>query len=472
MRKNRFLIVLAIILAASAPGTGAPSNDRPTPRVFPLEEFLRLAIERDTEFTAILIDRLALSYERALRLPAPDFVLEVLARHHFFLDPDRSRPEADILLSKAFPRAGNRVALNYRFTPSSDGTSDGSAAGVTFAQSIAENAFGRATRLLDRIVGLEVEIAEHQIIEAYEDYFATLVAAYYDWYEADENLKIAEAAYRTTEQLLENIKKREKSKIALPIDVNKARLQVYSKQETMVDLAQSRAARLNVIERIIREKIENVVPATPPIPETPDNYLATWHDMFVETSRTYKILDQLEAASALNVDREANLLLPSIDALIGWETEGEERGLADRESRAFAGVAAEWPIPGVVERARHRTAKIAREKTSIENENTRYRLTTRMQNLALQIEREKTLIELADQKIRLAIAVRDDEANNYSIGRVSLNDLIAAVNAIDTNRFTKISHEVTLRRLLLEFRRLTDVLVVESGIPTQPRSAE
>ena len=429
-------------------------------RPLSLDQFVRLATERDTEFEEILIDRLYLRYEKTLRLPAPDLVLSVRSQYDFFLDENREDAEHAVSLSKLFPVTGTRVSAGYGVTPFASGAPDASEAFVSLSQSIAENAFGRSTRLLNRIVGLEVDVARHQIIEAYEDYLATLVSAYYEWYEAYENLKIGEAAYKTNLQLLENMRARQRNRIALPVDVNKVRLQVVARRENLIRLTERYKSRLNVIERAIREDLgATAMPEAPPIPETPENYLEAWHETFRNDSRTYKILDLLTARSKLNVDREANALLPSVEALFGFETEGETSALRRRGESAFAGIALEWPIPDVQARAQKRVAEIERKETELSNENLRYSLFTRLKNLALQIEREKELIQTAEEKIQLADAILKAESENYSFGRASLNDYIQAVSDLDNTRFEKITHEVLLRQLLLEFRRLTDVLV-------------
>ena len=68
---------------------------------------------------------------------------------------------------------------------------------------------------------------------------------------------------------------------------------------------------------------------------------------------------------------------------------------------------------------------------------------------------------MSQKKIKLSEAILKDEAENYSFGKVTLNDYIDAVNRVDENRFSYTEHGVQLNKLLVEWLRLTDQLVDE-----------
>jgi len=104
-------------------------------------------------------------------------------------------------------------------------------------------------------------------------------------------------------------------------------------------------------------------------------------------------------------------------------------------------------------------ALINEKRQGLVTDNTRYRLYTLIKNLTHQIRREEELVRIASEKIELARSIVKDEAENYSFGKITLNDYISAVNVLDNNRFTKVSHDMQLRRLLVEWLRITDQLV-------------
>jgi len=433
-------------------------------RVLPLDEFIRLASLKDARFEEILIDELKLQYQKALGLPAGDLILSVKSQYNFIFDPDDGDVENTISLSKLFPDTGMEIAVAYESSFSTSTRNVSSEFTASISQPIAENAFGRNTRLLEEIIGVETEVANFQIIEAYEDYLASLIQLYYNWYSAYENVKTAQNSYNENTKLLENIKEREKYKIALPIDVNKVGLQVAEKEEGVITLQNTYNEYLNMIMESIRYEDEKELQ-----PDIPSAYEGTIIDfkkdyaIFNTESRTSRILKMLEDKSSLEVDKYADELLPSIDLIAGYSLDGSGHNIKDSDQRVFAGVSVEWPLPGAVERANYETSKIDQRKSTLSSENIHLRLRTNLKNLNDQIARENELIVIAQEKISFAESILADEKENYSLGRTTLNDFIDEVNRLEDNKFNKIFHEVQLKRLIVEWLRLTDSLVTEKG---------
>jgi outer membrane protein TolC len=431
-------------------------------KVLSIEEFIQLTTQNDTVFDEILIDQLRLKYRKDLRLPARDIVLSVKAQYDFFLDQDREEPEVGVALSKLFPYTGTGVALSYENVPSFGSTTSGSELEFLISQPIAENAFGRSTRLLDKIVGIEIDVIRYQIVEAYEDYLASLMAVYYDWYSAYENLKIGEVSHRENQKLLDNIHERQRQKIALSIDVNKVKLLVIGKEENLISLQEAYKNLTNVVAKAVRyDGPVPLVPSDPSAYSMGDLEFEKDYQEFTGTSRTYEILGLLEKGTSLEVKRSADDLLPSTNLLLGYRVSGEEWDVRNEDNLFFAGISFDWPFPDQVERAEYEISKIQHRQTKLSNQNKYLQLYTDLRNLYLQFERETALLKIADDKIELAEAVLKDEAENYSLGRVSLNDYIDAVNRVDENKFNKISRVVQLKKLIVEWLRLTDKLVGE-----------
>ena len=65
-------------------------------------------------------------------------------------------------------------------------------------------------------------------------------------------------------------------------------------------------------------------------------------------------------------------------------------------------------------------------------------------------------------------AIVRDEKENYSYGKVTLKDLIDEVNKLEDNKFNKIFHSVQLKKLIVEWLRLTDTLVGENKLTFTP----
>jgi len=455
------LVIGLLLLSCIILPTHARAAEERGRRALPLQEFLALAAKNDTVFESILIDRLPLAYRRDILLPVSDVILALKQQYNFYLDQDRSNPETSLSLSKLFPMSGTDVSLSYSKSSSALTAVDSSELELLISQPIAKNAFGKGTQLLDQIIGVENEITTYQIVEAYEDYLASLTSAYYSWYSAYENLKVGRVSYQSNLKLLDNIHERQRQKIALPIDVNKMQLLLVGKKESIIVLQEVYDNFTNIIAKAIRHDGKHrLAPQKPPRPAK-QVLFSQDYEAFVQNSRTYQALRLLEQQGTLEVKKAADDLLPSTNLLLGYKLEGEDFGINNDESIAFAGISVQWPIGRSVEKAQHKLAQIEQKKTQLSNQNKYEELHTNLKNLYLQIQREKELIDIAEKKIKLAEAILKDEAENYSFGKVTLNDYIDAVNQVDENRFNYTEHTVQLYKLLLEWLRLTDKLVDE-----------
>ncbi|MBN1522547.1 MAG: TolC family protein [Candidatus Aureabacteria bacterium] len=430
-----------------------------------LKEFIELSTARDTAFQEILIDELKLKYRKTLGLPAEDVVLSAKSQYYFFIDEGGGEPANTVSLSRLFPLSGTELEAQYSSTVRSSEADVSSELTFLVSQPIAENAFGKGTRLQDSIIGIEIDVARHQIVEAYEDYLAALIQTYYSWYSAYENLKTGENSYNENLKLLENIKERERNKIALPIDVNKITLQVLSKKENLYNLQNEYSRYLHLVKNAIRrtDDVELVPDESMMYSDVSIVFLSNY-DAFKKESRTSRILDLLEEKGGLEVEKSIDELLPSIDLMGGFSIEGSGHSLDDSEKSVFIGISLDLPLQRSQEKARHETSKIELEKTKLSSETVHAQLYAILINLHDAIEREKKLIAMAEEKIAVAQAIVEDEAKNYSLGKVTLNDFIDVVNKLEDNKFIRIYHEIQLKKLTVEWLRLTDRLVTEKQV--------
>lgn len=451
-------------------GSSWAGENRQDVQYIGIEKFIKTAVRNDKTFEEILIDELSLKYLEALELPAGDLVLSVKRQHEYVLTEDRSGPELTVSLSKLFPYTGTTISAEYTTALAAGSDENESDFSATISQPIIANAFGKATNLMDKIAGIATEVARHQVTEAYEDYLASVITVYYNWYFAYENLKIGESSCQQNLKLLENIKKREASKIALPLDVNKIHIQALSKKEDLIELQEKYNSVLNIIKQAIRHNGGAVLePVEPFNYKSKDILFKDGYEKFKKTSRTYKILDLMEEKSSLKVKKEADGLLPSANLLFEYTADGEGKDLDRAVSTVFAGISVDWPFPDRHGRADYEISKVNDRKTRLSNKNKYLQLETDLKNLFNQIEREKKLIAIAEEKIALAESILEDETKNYTYGKVSLNDFIDAVNRLDENRFSRILHLIQLKILTAEWLRMTDQLISKNDIDTIPK---
>lgn len=431
-----------------------------------LDEFIKLSCKNDKVFQEILKDELMLEYQKVLAFPAGNIIMSVTAQYDLALgEEEESGPQASISLSKLFPKIGTTISAEYSSSFSSIANKNRSQFTFSISQPIARNAFGKANRLLEKIAGIEMDMALHQVVEAYEDYLASLIKTYYSWYSAFANLKTGKVSYKDNLRLLKNIKAKQRNRIALQTDVNKIQLQVLAKRENIVTLSNNYYLLLNLVEQAINHRgKESLIPVEPALYKKTEMSLDEDYKKFTDKSRTYKVLRLLEKQGKMKVDKYANDLLPSANLILGYNIKGEDFKLRGKQSKIFAGIALEHSFFGRHENAQHKISKIELDKTKLSFTNKHRQLYMDINNLYRQMEKEKKLISLADKKISLAKDILKDEKKNYSYGRIKLNDLISAENTLEENKFNKIYHSIQLYTLKIEWLRLTDQLIKKSDI--------
>ncbi len=468
MKKTLFISLQTtlMLLCSAFPGHAADMT-------LPLETFIRLAAERNKVFEEILIDELPLHYTGILALPADDLVLSVKGQYMLMLENGMSEPEYGFGLDKLFPGTATRLSASYSADQNFGSANSESTFRLEIVQPIAKNAFGKTNHLIEKLAGIENDIVRHQIAEAYEDYLSSLIILYYDWYASRENLATATAAYKDAKKQLTTIREKAENSIALPIDVNKIKVQTVSRKEQMISLNNEYEAKTNLVMEAIRASGNGrPTPVAPEKPQRckPDDFNRELRAILL-TSRTARILDLMEDKAGAEVLQTADRLLPSVNLTAGYEIAGENRVFDNPDQGLFAGVVLEWPFPQKQENARHQISRINRRRASLSAANTRLVLETSLKNLSHSIENQYRLIELAEEKITISEAIVRDEKKNYSLGKTDLNDLINEINRLEENRFSLISREIELQKLIVEWKRLSDSLVKNRKIFQEQSSA-
>jgi len=427
-----------------------------------LGQFIETACARDKVFEEILIDNLKLNYKKALELPAGDIVISSKSEYVALIkEHDKGFPAYEISLSKLFPYTGTELETGFSSSRSAAalGTLDAEIY-AKITQPIARDAFGKATRLLDKIVGMEIEIVKYQIVEAYEKYLSSIIHIYYDWYEAYENVKTAENSYNENMKLLKNVQEREKNNIALPVDVNKVKLQVLAKEEALVSLRSQYDEYTNLLKKSIGYDVEKDL--LPSSVDQYDNVVIGFEEdyrKFKEESRTSLILDMIEKKTDLEIDKDADDLLPSIDLFAEYSVAADDRRFEKDFKTAIVGISLEYPFLGEVEKAEYETSKIEHDKSKLDKVNTHISIYTDLRNIYREIVKTKELIRISEEKIGVAQSIVDDDTVNYSYGKVILNNFIDEVNRLDLNKFSRIQYSIKLKKLIIDWLALTDQLI-------------
>jgi outer membrane protein TolC len=302
---------------------------------------------------------------------------------------------------------------------------------------------------------IKTDIAKYQLVEAYEDYLAELIQLYYTWMRQYESLLLSRSAYQDNQAVFKSILNRQQKKIANDTDVNKLKLQMLAKKEQMIVFEQDYLQTSHQIKRVMGiNNTDGIQPDTQiELDPLPDSIAQSLKNVQLN-SRTFIILEKLKKQRVLETDRLFQDILPSarisasvVDSL---ETEG------------FVGVSVTIPMNNKRSKGKYALSKINRQKNQMETITIVEQLKTNIQNIYYALYSQQKLIDIASEKRELAFQILESETENYSYGKITLNDYIIAVNRYDSARFDEIERKIAYQKLNVEWQRLTDRLVIKS----------
>lgn len=445
-----------------------------------LDEFIKSAI-KNSHFQEILMSELQLVYQERLKVPPGELLLTALTESKLSYNDltedqirysekikEKQQLKVGVGLSKLFSETGTKISGDYSVLVDNDKNVTHSL-NFKFEQSIVKNAFGNTTRFKTIIAGYERQIAYFQVVEAYEEYLASLIVLFIDWYSAYENLKFAEKALQESQSLLKNMESKLQYNIAFPIDVQKTELQVVTKKEQLLQRQLDYKNFLIQIKEIIsfNNSTVDIIPDFSSFFKDFEVDLKDTYDFFKKESRTSNMMDLVNKTNSLSLVLTVDDLLPSAKLYGGYTFQKEYKELIDptethdtTESHAFnLGINMDFSIPQIGTFANYRNKKIEKDKKILNQKNTMHDFWIDFNILSQKIQNEKALLDLSAQKIELSKKIADGELRQYNQGRSSLNDLIQVYDTLDTNRLSQINHKILFSKYYIEWLRLSDTLV-------------
>lgn len=479
--KRRALIVAPIILLLFIHSLNSQENGKKeknqdiNENYITLTEFIQRTTKKDPYFQQILIDQLYLKYNKDLQLPASDIVLNTTIDYSLYVDQvDNYRKgmfEGGIGLSRLFPTTGTKISADYavRHTMPENEHLLASSFNVRISQAIAKNAFGNLTKLKEKKIELENDIARHQIVEAYEDYLASLIQVYTNWLSAYEDFQTADRSLNYNKELLQTIRQKQRYGVAHPEEVDKMSLEVASSRENLLIQNNNYERIRNQIMQLTGDPIETPLkPRSPNSFEQVNSILSTDIEDALSSSRTYKMHDLMIKKGLLAGEIAEDNLLPSAEVFLGYEILGKDYRIRSPNREVTGGFLLSFPFGNQVAGAEQEVSRIERSKEKIIQKSNLLALETDLRNLKSEIENEKTLHEISAEKIVLAKRILTLEKNNYLKGRSSINQLIDARDNLQLAQYDATKRKVHLTRLVLEWKRRTDTLV-DKTIMTEGR---
>lgn len=459
-----------------------------------IHKFLRKATKNDPYFKEILISQLFSRYDKVIKLPSSDLLLAISSQYNLIIrrindpiyDNDISNDdslqsafvlselskrsekmsysggqEGKIALSKLFPYTGTEFSINYSVNRIllSRGPVNRSAFSAQISQDIAQNAFGRITRKQSLVIGIENELAHYQAIEAHEEYLSALMALYLDWYSTYENLQAAKSIFNYTQKLYAFVQRKRRYRISLPEDVDKIYLQQLNAQETVITLEDKYLRLANNIKETAGLTDKKWQPINPLIDDPTVDLIKTNIYKKINQSRTMKMLQLLNQKGVLTTEIEKHRLLPSASFFTGYSMQGFDYDIKSPDRKLYAGLSLEFSFGRHKEKASLAIAQLNQRNDQLKKSSSLLVFRKNLFSLYSELQRENKLIQISRNKRKMARRILNAERRNYNIGKTTLNELIKAQNDLIKSEYDAIHHNILYQKLLLQWQRLTDVLV-------------
>lgn len=450
-----------IILSGLLPSNALLSNQ--TEQQLPLNDFIRITTKSDDAFQIILLEKLYSQYHDIVNQPATDWLLKVKSQLGLSLKDFDGGISGLISLEKLFPDSGTKASVGYQKRSPFAGQSNQDALNLVISQDIIQNAFGKNTLKRREIIGIEADLVNYQTIEAYEDYFASLIVVYLDWYLAAQNLKFAQGFFSESEKQLANIQARKKKNIALQVEVDKLILQNLDRLEKKVTAEITLSRAYDKIKSLLGPTGNRVyMPAKITKFAEMDTDFTANIDERIKRSRTTELLLLITQKQKGLFELSTDELLPAVQVLFEVNHAGKS-GLwsGDSEPSTQVGVSLSYPFGNSHANARQEIARLNIKKASLSASSRKKIMAQEIGDLGRRIQTTRSVLTVMQKKVAIAESIQQQEETSYKYGKIILSEVISARVQLENHRLTALNTEVTLQKLIVEWLRLTDQLVTK-----------
>ena len=225
--------------------------------------------------------------------------------------------------------------------------------------------------------------------------------------------------------------------------MDKSNIQLYSKLDSLIQQETAFKETMDLIKQammiddaalIYRPQLEDFY-----APE--DLNFDRYYADFQNNSRTYEVFALTEERSDLSLRLRADELLPSANLYANYRLGGKgiffSEGPDDQSLQI--GVDLSYPIASSQARASYERQKIDRARTALSNANKKIELKNDLRRLFYDLESGIERIALSDRRVQMANRIAESESRDYNLGKSDLNDLISALNQVDTVAQSRIS---------------------------------
>lgn len=438
-----------------------------------LPKFLELAA-KNKEFQILALQKLEIENYELRKLPSLDIKLAAGGSASF--DSSSSTKEVVPTYSgyinggKTIYTTGTEVELGVTSKNMKVGSKGDHTLSFALSQPLLNNRFGKMNRIRKELIQRESEILYFQIAEEWENYYGSLIAIYLNWLTTQETLSLSEKALTDNMKLLENTKARKNLGVANNNDLDRMKLQISDKQESVLNAKANYAKTMMNLLNIL--EIESNVSFVPTW-EGVENFFTLGNKTNNRTLRIAKLLEQNKKGLS---DLASEALLPYLSVsyslkapLFKNETERSSGSALSATSSAAAlnntfEIQLSFPLLSTKERAENRYAELEWRKAGKEFSRAKIEYVSKIKNSDIDLENIREKLNLGLEKEKTAKRLYETFETEYKRGETTMTDLISVVNTLENIRYRNSLLKIESMVALLNRMQLTDSLIyVESA---------
>jgi len=429
-----------------------------------IHEYLQLAQKNDVEIKKILHERSQITFLKSLSLPSSALVFALQNEYGFAIGDGVRTTVLKVGAEKPIQTTGTTLSASYGLNKQEDREEQETK--IAIEQSLFKNALGKQNRRLDKKLTKENEVILLQTVEAYEDYIAAIISNFLDWQLTHLNRKVAESQLNESKTLQKYIEDRKRRNIAADVDVGKINLESMGYKEAILELEVALSSQIAAIGSTIGvSKFQNISPSDQLSWVQANMNFDKEKEESIKNGRMIRAYLLTEEAGQLEISISKEDLHPELNLIFGFSYDDSTRfNVTTDRKEIFVGFNLELPLFDTKTGAEIKKARYEKMSASLAKDLYKKNLISSLDSQISKIKKQQERVEISEKKWKLSEDVAKKERLRYNKGKIDLETLIAARQAVAKNHFTYLSNHVQLNKDLIEWLRLTDRLVVKDKI--------
>lgn len=432
-----------------------------------ISDFVSRIKKSDPNLERIVSDNLKKRFLVDLNLPSRQFLLSVSDQYGYAGNDQGRTNRFSAEISKEIIETGTSLSVSQSEIKRPDQTVN--VFEIRAEQSLWKNAFGSLNRDQIDINNLELNKVESQVLDAYEDYVATLINDYLDLYQQSLRYDLSRRLYDQSVKLEANIRKRIKKNVADQIDLFKIQMLVAQRKREMI-LAKAAFTKSSMAlgKRLQGDDKTNsrIVPANNlNLADSISDLKIIDVNKAVEKTRAYHIYQQDIQIGNLNNEIAMQGDDADVKLILGYSTDESSRySVSINRKETLVGVRLDVPLGDSLSRARVEQSKLDFLQAKLEWLNFKIEFENSLNNIKEDILAQQKVLVLNRKRKELSDKVLKDDERLYGLGKLSLQLLIDSFNNTAQNEYDYLSSVMTLNKYTIDWLNLTDQLIAKEDL--------